>query len=863
MASSSSDFLHIVVGRQKRSIKVVKKDNITTNEECCTFPSLGNETTLSTSSSIDECNHKDKIVSTSSLIDILSYELSFLFHKNIVLIDNATKLMLNSNGQKSGGDRQLHDHTKGIRDLHDEAKTQTPSPTRRRTKDYHVSFYRLLAFSLSEDIFSSEIRNGKRLVGKKVRSFEKRGRLKTEISYYLPYSSQSKNDSSPLNRDSEHILGSKPIYLRVRRINLGDSQNSTTEYIPSIACSNLFRSQLFLIRDNRIRIVSSKSLVDNFLDTKILSTGKVSTSILFMVGTHISDAGVRDNEEKSSRAKNSHKNLYSACPKIKTIAWHKKYDILECNKQYEGHRRISYTEEKFTSEKPSDSSLKHVYQCLILTLFSLFVLTRLSLSILVQYLYIFPGNHQSSIFIHLENSYTRLASLYSVNILFSRFHPATNYCSSFSLYPKIKKTETQVIANLIVFKYATIVSIGRLPVALLESIQTVKPVLCYQLTYIWNIIRRHGVFNPTKMPNNIIRKSSISFNSSSYKSSTLSSFTKVHGTTMYLNKTNAFDTPLLWMLTLSLLTVVKGSNYRNDEPSLQLVYIPTEYSKFELPDKEEINPVQLEVLIKKKSSSIHNRFSKAIFEFVIVNWLENEMFIRSQRTRKQINVSEQPYHRNVATSLDLLNNLSLQNFVPTTIDFKSDKNSAGACVRENHKLFHSKRLRVIHERALPRERIQDSVQAGISRNENRLCKELERMLNRKVSIHNYNLKPYVIDLESHLHTQQLSNKNFVGAKKNAENFLLRGSEADVTKHNIKNDFTDYINNGISIIVSWVYLAMSYDVILSRMQFLSTLLLVYVDSLKRFAINMPIVKCHGQIKAWMISGFSVASGILIR
>ena len=218
MASSSSfDFLH-VHGWQRNIVKVnMKTDNIATNpttNNAYIRPSLNDSErdhggTTSTSLIMSDVCNKDSIslISLTNIsipsIDFLSLEkFSLLIRENNNKFDNTTNMMVNNNEQRNNSGDCLSTHNDydkawGIsEDLHAEAKIQiTPTQKERTTRDHHVGFYCLEAFSFSKDICSSEIRNGQFFDGKKERDSEKRGRLKTEIPFYcVTCLSQLKND---------------------------------------------------------------------------------------------------------------------------------------------------------------------------------------------------------------------------------------------------------------------------------------------------------------------------------------------------------------------------------------------------------------------------------------------------------------------------------------------------------------------------------------------------------------------------------------------------------------------------------------------------------------------------------------------
>ena len=98
---------------------------------------------------------------------------------------------------------------------------------------------------------------------------------------------------------------------------------------------------------------------------------------------------------------------------------------------------------------------------------------------------------------------------------------------------------------------------------------------------------------------------------------------------MYLHQKIAFDALVFWMFLLLPLLAVEGSrtwDSRNNELSTQLVYITKKYSKPELPEKEEIIPVQTDVFIQTELCvKDDKRFHNILFKLTIVNVIAKGM----------------------------------------------------------------------------------------------------------------------------------------------------------------------------------------------------------------------------------------------
>ena len=891
MASNSSfDFLH-VHGWQGNIVKVnMKTDNIATDPTTNAYirPSLnGSErdhggTSLLIMSEV--CN-KDGInisltnISISS-IDFLSLEkFSLLIRENNNKFDNTTNMMVNNNEQRNNSGDCLSTHNDydkacGIsEDLHAEAKIQiTPTQKERRTtRDHHVGFYCLEAFSFSKDICSSEIRNGQFLDGKKERDSEKRGRLKTEISYYLPYVLELKNNfSSPLDKASKQILGSKPIHYGVKRIKSNFSESSTTQRIPKHAsCVDLIHNPSCTVHDNRIALVSTEVLSKTDSCT-YYHTGYTLTTILDEV--RVLDLKLGDIERKEITTKNHRRKNLSTQGPMKNITC-SNYDINRCKiteDEVIKQRKNNLFEvwKYLPGERSSVNILIQIYRYLTLIL-SMIVVTSVSLSshivsckrsclsthislqLLIKLLY----RHAKSIFIH------------SINSVILLLHPATKNCSFFFLSPGNNKAGTKDIANITIFKHATIVSIGRLPVALLELvIQTIKPVLCNQLTCIWNALpsRRHDVFNSIKMPNIIVRKlSSISFSiSSSDRSITSSSSAKVYFSSMYSNQKIAFDALLFWMFLLLPLLAVEGSktwDNRSNEISSQLVYITKEYSKPELPEKEEINPVHLDVFNDTNSCVKDDKlFHNVSFKLTIVKVIAKGMNENITYKDKTTHMSQRPDQNTIPISMEPLHDLLLQvklvrvdvEPIISDVAFKSRDN----ILFENHlrciksKIFNATTAWKIHPH-----RLASNTEVKIDKkNFNEYAR---KPFGRSFIKYQTTSMPNLQRICNGTTTLQLSNDNFVycGAIKHVQHFSPSGLEVEGLDDVADDDHLNTcLQRGISHVVSWIYFVMSFEKIFDEFETPLTVLFVPINMFHNFDDHTSKQKMVIIAEKWILS-----------
>ena len=868
MASSSSfDFLH-VHGWQRNIVKVnMKTDNIATNpttNNAYIRPSLNDSErdhggTTSTSLTMSDVCNKDSIslisltnISTSS-IDFLSLEkFSLLIRKNNNEFDDITNMMVNNNEQRNNSGDCLSTHNDydkawGILS-HVEAKIQTtPTQKKRTTRDDHVGFYCLEAFSFSKDICSSEIRNGQFLDGKKERNSEKRGRLKTKISYFLPYVLELKNNfSSPLDKTSKQILGSKPIHYGVKRIKSNFSEHSTTQRIPKHAsCVDLIYNTSSTIHDNRIEVVSSEFLSENYLCIRF-HTGDTYTTIL--EHPHVLNPRLRDIERNEITTKESRINLSIQGPKSTKDSFSSNYYIIRCKSIEDGavkrrKRKFFDVLNDLPGEKSSVNVLIHIYRYLTLIL-SLIVLTCVRLSPhSVSWKRSCLGIHTSlPIVIQLLYRHAKSISIHSINRVIQLLHPATKNCSFFFLSPGNDKAGTKDIAKLTNFKYATIVSIGRLPVALLKLvIQTIKPVLCNQLTCIWNALlrrrRQHEVFNSIKMPNIIVRKlSSISFCiSSSYRSITSSSSFKVYYPSMYSNQKIAFDALLFWVFLLLPALTVEGSgtwDNRSKELSTRSVYITKKYSKPELPEKEENNPVQLDVFIQTISCVKDDKlFHNISLKLTIVNVIATRM---NERYSDNITYTSQgPDQNTIPVSRELFSHL-----------LRRPKHCNEDIVSiENHLAFNT----------LDR-RYQYGQEATIDKDKH-MPEQLERIL---VGCH-INSMPISICENYGTSTLQLSNQHHVypGATKNVKNYPPPRFNVEEWECNANHDLVSSLQRRMNHFVSWIFFFLSLEGILGKLDVLLTISFVPINMLFSFG-NPSDQNCVIKPEAWILSFITLMS-----
>ena len=846
MASSSNDFLYILSRQQQRTSKVITKDINAKYIRPSSSPRNG-----LTETEFADVRNKDKtttIIKPLS-VDIYSIEAYLFIWKRILLCDGsnitASKKMLINNDLKGCGNVERlsthhYDAVRGNKGLRDGTEIQT-SP-RGRTKDsVVVGFYCLKAFSLCKDICSSEIRYGQFLDGRKERNGEKRGRLKTEIPfYYVSYLSQLKNNSSPLDEASDYVLGSKTTYLRARYDRIKPSDGSMSDNVSDVAHIHIFRHKSCMIHhDNRLNAVSLKSLPGKDNDRKIHSC-EAPTSLLLLA--------VRDTTGSTLTTSNRPIKLSLHSPDLKSTQDFRSYDIPERWKtQYDPikGRTLFGIDQNLRCEIPTERVLVRSYMLMI---FHLALLSSLRLSDIV----IFIGQRlhfwMTSFFVQSNQGHARLPLFYFVKKLLYVIKSATHHQCSFLLRIRntTKTAETRDIANLTIFNYATIVSIGRLPVALLQLIQTIKLVLCYLLSCIWNTIRQYAVFDTIKMPNLIARKSSIVFDpSSSDTYITSSSSSNVYLTSMYSNQKIAFDKKTLWMLLVChFVMVTEGlSTYDNKRHGTisQIICLTGEHSIFELPDNEEIHNVHRVYSNPQELSIIYHQREPQVFsEFLIVKgYLLNKRVILPQIQGKKITKSQEPDQSTVPMIPEPINRIrvDLQYF-----------ELLSPCTASNEKCTGRNVPRILHFwRPWGTSTYLFACDKPSTHSQNWSCL-LEQRFSRHVRSNIYKNSSAHIDVLRHgsifggigLSTRQLSNSEsrYLGAANKKTGLPLLEENAKNKEHIGSIDSNGRLNNWISLNVSMRCFAISFGAVSGSVEFLFILFFVYVSMILDFPITMP-------------------------
>ena len=846
MASSSNDFLYILSRQQQRTSKVITKDINAKYIRPSSSPRNG-----LTETEFADVRNKDKtttIIKPLS-VDIYSIEAYLFIWKRILLCDGsnitASKKMLINNDLKGCGNVERlsthhYDAVRGNKGLRDGTEIQT-SP-RGRTKDsVVVGFYCLKAFSLCKDICSSEIRYGQFLDGRKERNGEKRGRLKTEIPfYYVSYLSQLKNNSSPLDEASDYVLGSKTTYLRARYDRIKPSDGSMSDNVSDVAHIHIFRHKSCMIHhDNRLNAVSLKSLPGKDNDRKIHSC-EAPTSLLLLA--------VRDTTGSTLTTSNRPIKLSLHSPDLKSTQDFRSYDIPERWKtQYDPikGRTLFGIDQNLRCEIPTERVLVRSYMLMI---FHLALLSSLRLSDIV----IFIGQRlhfwMTSFLVQSKQGHARLPLFYFVKKLLYVIKSATHHQCSFLLRIRntTKTAETRDIANLTIFNYATIVSIGRLPVALLQLIQTIKLVLCYLLSCIWNTIRQYAVFDTIKMPNLIARKSSIVFDpSSSDTYITSSSSSNVYLTSMYSNQKIAFDKKTLWMLLVChFVMVTEGlSTYDNKRHGTisQIICLTGEHSIFELPDNEEIHNVHRVYSNPQELSIIYHQREPQVFsEFLIVKgYLLNKRVILPQIQGKKITKSQEPDQSTVPMIPEPINRIrvDLQYF-----------ELLSPCTASNEKCTGRNVPRILHFwRPWGTSTYLFACDKPSTHSQNWSCL-LEQRFSRHVRSNIYKNSSAHIDVLRHgsifggigLSTRQLSNSEsrYLGAANKKTGLPLLEENAKNKEHIGSIDSNGRLNNWISLNVSMRCFAISFGAVSGSVEFLFILFFVYVSMILDFPITMP-------------------------
>ena len=838
---ASNDVLYILSRQQQRSSKVITKDINNKYIRPSSSPRNG-----ITESEFADVRNKDKTTSIIKplSVDIYSIEGYLFIWKRFLLCGGsnitATKKMLINNDLKGCGNVERlstyhYDDVRGNKGLRDGTEIQT-SP-RGRTKDsVVVGFYCLKAFSLCKDICSSEIRYGQFLDGRKERNAEKRGRLKTEIPfYYVSYLSQLKNNSSPLDKASDYVLGSKTTYLRARYDRIKHSDGSMSDNVSDVADIHIFRHKSCMIHhDNRLNAVSHKSLPGKDNDRKIHSREALSSLLLL---------AVRDITGSTLTTSNRPIKLSLHSPDLKSTQdfrsldiperWKTKYDPIK-------GRTLFGIDQNLRCEIPTERVLVRSYMLMI---FHLALLSTLRLSDIVIFI-----SQKLHFFVQLKQGHARLPLFYFVKKLLYVIKSATHHQCSFLLRIRnnTKTAETSDIANLTIFNYATIVSIGRLPVALLQLIQTIKLVLCYLLSCIWNTIRQYAVFDTIKMPNLIARKSSIVFDpSSSDTYITSSSSSNVYLTSMYSNQKIAFDKKTLWMLLVCrFVMVAEGSTtYDNKrrETTSQIICLTGEHSIFELPDNEEIHEVHWIYSNSQEFSIIHHQRELQVFsEFLIVKGhLLSKRVILPRIQGKKITKSHEPDQSTVPMIPELINRIrdDLQYF-----------ELLRPCTASNKKCTGWNGPRILHFwRPWDTSSYLFACDKPSTHSLNWSCL-FEQRLSRHMRCNIYKNSLAHINVLRHdsilggigLSTRQLSNSEsrYLGAANKKTRLPLLEENAKNKEHIGSIDSNGRLNNWILFNVSMRCFAISFGAVLGRVVFLVILFFVYVSMIHDIPITMP-------------------------
>ena len=866
---ASNDFLYILSRQQQqRSSKVITKDITAKYIRPSSSPRNG-----ITESEFADVRNKDKTTSIIKplSVDIYSIEAYLFIWKRILLCGGsnitATKKMLINNDLKGCGNVERlstyhYDDVRGNKGLRDGTEIQT-SP-RGRTKDsVVVGFYCLKAFSLCKDICSSEIRYGQFLDGRKERNAEKTGRLKTEIPfYYVSYLSQLKNNSSPLDEASDYVLGSKTTYLRARYLysdRIKHSDGSMSDNVSDVADIHIFRHKSCMIHhDNRLNAVSHKSLPGKDNDRKIHSREALSSLLLL---------AVRDITGSTLTTSNRPIKLSLHSPDLKSTQDFRSYDIPERWKpQYDPikGRTLFGIDQNLRCEIPTERVLVRSYMLMI---FHLALLSTLRLSDIVIFI-----SQKLHFFVQLKQGHARLPLFYFVKKLLYVIKSATHHQCSFLLRIRnnTKTAETSDIANLTIFNYATIVSIGRLPVALLQLIQTIKLVLCYLLSCIWNTIRQYAVFDTIKMPNLIARKSSIVFDpSSSDTYITSSSSSNVYLTSMYSNQKIAFDKKTLWMLLVCrFVMVAEGSttydNTRHVRTS-QMICLTGEHSIFELPDNEEIHEVHWIYSNSQEFSIIHHQRELQVFsEFLIVKGhLLSKRVILPRIQGKKITKSQEPDQSTVPMIPELINRIrdDLQYF-----------ELLRPCTASNKKCTGWNGPRILHFwRPWGTSSYLFACDKQPTHSLNWSCL-FEQRLSRHIRSNIYKNSSAHINVLRHdsilggigLSTRQLSNSEsrYLGAANKKTRLPLLEENAKNKEHIGSIDSNGRLNNWILFNVSMRCFAISFGAVLGRVVFLVILFFVYVSMIHDIPITMPKEEDLVIDVKWTVLSLSSMIGALI-
>ena len=300
-----------------------------------------------------------------------------------------------------------------------------------------------------------------------------------------------------------------------------------------------------------------------------------------------------------------------------------------------------------------------------------------------------------------------------------------------------------------------------------------------------------------------------------------------------------------------------------------------EYSKYELPNKKGVNPIEVELLIQEVLRINDKDYSITFSCYYNIKWPDPRLTLKPEfgyeiakpllEKDPNFNITMNP---NVAVpmNLEMIKDLWLPNVL--IYNLKTFKvmdvlsKLAGLWISADYKILYSTATHItficpMHFDKFPLDRQRCKFQIGSYSYD-------DSQMTFKTTAAKYDGKEYnSIALDYAIEIKPLSQEDSILQFDGLGNFSLAGFELVLDRYVSTYIITYYLPSGLFVIVSWISFLIPMDVIPGRMALLVTLFLVLVNIFNNVTTNTPKAEGLTAIEAWMLACILFVFGALIE
>jgi hypothetical protein len=355
-------------------------------------------------------------------------------------------------------------------------------------------------------------------------------------------------------------------------------------------------------------------------------------------------------------------------------------------------------------------------------------------------------------------------------------------------------------------------------------------------------------------------------------------------TTHYLKVERSFLTPLMTGFTRYFILYICFSGIRIEHVdgakggfkcssvTAQTACLPSNYSKFELPNATGTNPISVEILIEEVLKINDKDYSITFSCYYNINWPDKRIFLTPEfgnevmkgmppNTNKTMNPNI-IVPMNLEMTKDLwLPNVMIYNLKTYKVMDVLSK-LAGLWIRADYVVSYSEATHItficpMHFDKFPLDTQRCKFLVGsYSYDDSQMTFTTQ---NAKYN----NKESNSIALDYEIEIIPLSAKDKLLVFEGLGNYSLAGFELILRRYVSTYIITYYLPSGLFVIVSWISFLIPMDVIPGRMALLVTLFLVLVNIFNNVTTNTPKAEGLTAIEAWMLACILFVFGALIE